>query len=643
MSLRVRVSALTRLAVVSASLMLCFHLVLPPLAVLPQGLDSQPALWAFFAPLVACLCAMAVALLGIAALHRSESPVSMAGLPVRVVVAFTAGALIALAIGAVLESHPLTHHRPLVVALCGPALVLIHALILKALIHPPLMAELRSIAARQIATDQRQPILRDDRWILSIRTSLLLHAGLSIIIALSLIGTHFYCMAQNNQERMTALHLEDMLEVVKGQLSHVPGWQVETFVAGYPASSTGTPALLDPSERLLTPLVGITPGSKLTVESENMCRINSAVYHCAMSKVNLPAADALVVLHSQGPDDRAPALRSLGLHLLLITLGLLAAATLMGWFIGNDISRDFRLIANQLDAMARQDEPDLGRPVAVTSIDEVGDLTAGLGKLRSRLESELAGYRDSLKKTQDAERKKNEFFSNVSQEIRTPLNVLSGYSQLLLEEDQGPLSSAQKEDIQSIHRGGQQLLALINDVLDISVIESGHLRLDRQRVDLRALCREVVEGHRHALKMDHQKSGRTALVLELEDKLPIIAADPRRLEQMISNLVSNALKFTHKGTVMVGVSREGSDSVCIQVQDTGIGISSVDLPNIFERYRQSGELRLKRKGSGLGLAICKHLVELHGGTISVRSEVELGSTFTIVLPVNGGAPGERAA
>jgi len=280
--------------------------------------------------------------------------------------------------------------------------------------------------------------------------------------------------------------------------------------------------------------------------------------------------------------------------------------------------------------MATQDRLDLDRPVTVTSIDEVGDLTAALGKLRTWLEAELAGYRDALATAREADRTKNEFFATVSHELRTPLTTLCGFAQLLLDGSEGDLSSSQREDIASILRGGRQLLDLVNDVLDISVIETGTVQLAFEQVDLGPLCRQVAHAQRAILDASALK-GRVELVVEIEDELPTIDADPRRLTQIVQNLLSNAMKFTAKGSIRLQVRREGPD--------TGEGIGGVDLPHVFDHYRQAGDLQTRRAGSGLGLAICKRLTELHHGSIAVESEVGRGSTFTVTLP--RARPGQR--
>jgi len=296
--------------------------------------------------------------------------------------------------------------------------------------------------------------------------------------------------------------------------------------------------------------------------------------------------------------------------------------------------------------MAGQEQPDLGKPVTVTSIDEVGDLTAALGKLRLRLERELEGYRDSLRKTREADRIKNMFFSDVSHELRTPLTTICGYSQLLAEENVGELTASQREDMTVIHNAGRQLLGLINDVLDISVIQSGDLSLSLEKVDVGAVCRDIVRGQSAVARKKSESSGKPLeLRCELEEGLPTIVADPLRVRQLVQNLLSNALKFTEEGSIVVRVARHQHGLVRVEVADSGVGISAAEIGQVFERYRQVGAVKGQRQGTGLGLGICKHLVELHGGEISVESEVQRGTTFTVLLPEAGPAPAgrERAA
>lgn len=229
-----------------------------------------------------------------------------------------------------------------------------------------------------------------------------------------------------------------------------------------------------------------------------------------------------------------------------------------------------------------------------------------------------------------SDRYKSEFLHMVSHELRTPLNSIIGFSDLMLKGLEGPVSPAQREDLESIHRSGRYLLNIVNDILDMAKIQSGDLRLKPERCDVIQLARESAE----ALLPAYTSKG---LSLEIsgpegDETLAIVEADPARVRQVFFNLLSNAVKFTDHGGIRVSLSRENGSLVCA-VSDTGRGIPSDRLEEVFDPFKQvDPALNRKHSGTGLGLPIAKRLVELHGGTIRVRSQVGRGTTFEFSLP-----------
>jgi signal transduction histidine kinase len=226
-----------------------------------------------------------------------------------------------------------------------------------------------------------------------------------------------------------------------------------------------------------------------------------------------------------------------------------------------------------------------------------------------------------------ANRHKSEFLANMSHELRTPLNSILGFSQLLLEGDGGVLSAEQRQDVEIISQNGRHLLALINDLLDISKLEAGKAQLHRGAVDVAALVSECVEGVRSLARTKK---------LELESEvLPDVGqvfGDGPKIKQVLLNLLGNAIKFTDSGSVRVRVERQGAD-LKVSVRDTGIGVPPEDRERIFESFQQGRSgLSGKYQGTGLGLAICRHLVEMHGGRIWVESTPGEGSTFSFTIP-----------
>ncbi len=241
-----------------------------------------------------------------------------------------------------------------------------------------------------------------------------------------------------------------------------------------------------------------------------------------------------------------------------------------------------------------------------------------------RLE-QLNAELDSAMKTKD------QFLSNISHELRTPLNSIIGFTDLLLTQELGPpLSDQQRDFLETVARNGRQLLELINELLDLQRIAAGRMTLTPESVDLAALLAETT-GSVHAQVQKH----RHALVVTPTPQDLRVQADRGRVRQVLLNLLSNAIKFTPDGgriTVAAGPVNGGAE-VRIAVSDTGIGIAAEDQPKLFQEFSQlDASASRQYEGTGLGLALSRRLIELHGGTIGVDSEMGKGSTFWFTLP-----------
>jgi signal transduction histidine kinase len=252
-------------------------------------------------------------------------------------------------------------------------------------------------------------------------------------------------------------------------------------------------------------------------------------------------------------------------------------------------------------------------------------LNEELERLVEERTKELVAARDDA---ESSNRIKDIFLATMSHELRTPLNSIIGFSDILLGGLAGELNDEQKTQLGIIHKSGQQLRALIGDVLDISKIEAGQLRLEPGRVPLQEVLREQC----HVFELQARERG-----LELRFDYPSepveVLADAQRLRQVIGNLVSNALKFTDQGSVAL-VAERLDGHVRITVHDTGIGIAPEDLPNLFRPFRLLASSRgNNREGTGLGLAISHSLVHAMGGEMGVSSEPGRGSRFWFTLPV----------
>ncbi|NCC33178.1 MAG: PAS domain S-box protein, partial [Chloroflexia bacterium] len=253
---------------------------------------------------------------------------------------------------------------------------------------------------------------------------------------------------------------------------------------------------------------------------------------------------------------------------------------------------------------------------------------------RKRAEVALRLSRDQLSVANAALHKasqaKNEFLANMSHELRTPLNGILGMAQILLEEIRGPLTERQRRAVTIIESSGGHLLSLINDILDLSKVEAGKMELHLESILVREICEtSLIFIREPALKKNIE------ITYDFDPQVVTMTADGRRLKQILINLLSNAVKFTPSGgkvTLQVRGDAE-RQTIDFAVIDTGIGIAAADMNRLFKPFTQvDSSLARAHEGSGLGLALVMDLVELHGGSIKVVSDVGQGSTFTMCLP-----------
>ncbi len=248
--------------------------------------------------------------------------------------------------------------------------------------------------------------------------------------------------------------------------------------------------------------------------------------------------------------------------------------------------------------------------------------------LEQKVEERTRELAIANQRLREASQAKSEFLANMSHELRTPLNSIIGFSEILLEQTFGELNERQLRYVRNIHTSGTHLLALINDILDLSKVEAGKIELKCEHLPLR----DTLEECQTLVKTMASKKN-IALSLSVEG-VDTVWADPVRFKQIMYNLLSNAVKFTPEGGSVTVTARPCGEMVEISVADTGIGIAKEHLDKIFEEFYQVDSSYSKQyKGTGLGLSLTKKLVELHGGRIWVESEVGKGSTFTFVLPL----------
>lgn len=303
------------------------------------------------------------------------------------------------------------------------------------------------------------------------------------------------------------------------------------------------------------------------------------------------------------------------------------------------MSADFELLH---DIICDEISDDATRDVALEALKRLQKSHEKLNFLRQRelQEKEILAtlltktshdLESALAQAQEAGRAKSAFLANVSHELRTPLNAIMGYVDLILTKAYGDLSTVQEDRLYRVRQNSVHLLALINDILDLSKIEAGKLEIVAQPFEVKIVSQQVIDAARALAARNNNQ-----LVLNLPDRPGIMDSDPIRLRQILHNLLSNACKFTHEGTITLEVKRfsEGeTEWVRFSVVDQGIGMSEDQLKHIYNEFVQvdSSTTRLY-EGTGLGLAITRRLCDMLGGRILVDSVLDQGSVFTVEIP-----------
>ena len=267
-----------------------------------------------------------------------------------------------------------------------------------------------------------------------------------------------------------------------------------------------------------------------------------------------------------------------------------------------------------------------------------------MSRLNEELESRIMARTRDLRMANEelvrASQAKSQFISNMSHELRTPLTSINGFSELLIDELFGPINDQQRSYLENILSSGNHLLGLINGILDMAKIESGRMGLELDRFDVG----RVIEDAGRVLQGFAAKAGAT-LEFKVDDDVPVMLIDRTKFKQILYNLCSNALKFSPEGGVVtvrasveemptIGEDGGAMRALRVEVQDQGIGIAAKDIDRIFNPFEQvEGDHARRFEGTGLGLSLTKRLVELHGGTIGVTSELGKGSCFYFTLPI----------
>ncbi|MGH2458266.1 MAG: ATP-binding protein [Chloroflexota bacterium] len=312
----------------------------------------------------------------------------------------------------------------------------------------------------------------------------------------------------------------------------------------------------------------------------------------------------------------------------LHALGFVWATLVLAWLSNRPLSIMATWAwSNYALAQAKTEEARRGQGELARLSKSLGDACERL----ERLNRELAEAREAA---EAARRMKAEFAATVGHELRTPVNLVIGFSQMIASPRRAsyydePLPECYHDDLAAVCRNATHISTLVDDILDLSQIDAQRMALRKERIDLARVAREAAATVQ-ALYADAE----LYLHVDVPQDIPRVPADPVRIRQVLINLLYNAVRFTHRGGVTIS-ARQADEGVVIDVSDTGVGIPSADLPRLFEEFRQLHAPTGGHLGSGLGLAVCKRFVELHGGSIWARSAPETGTTITFSLPFHG--------
>ena len=300
-----------------------------------------------------------------------------------------------------------------------------------------------------------------------------------------------------------------------------------------------------------------------------------------------------------------------------VAAGAIVLALLLGFVLSWSLIGPIQRINFRLAAIA---SGDFSGHVDVANRDELGALAINVNRMNDELQR-------LYKEVETASKHKSEFLANMSHELRTPLNAIIGFSQVLREGISGEVNAKQQEYLDDILTSANHLLALINDVLDLSKVEAGQVELQVAPFSLQDALERGVSMVREQATHDGVQ-----VVLHANGSLDVVVGDERRIRQVIFNLLSNAVKFAPAGGQVDVNATRANGEVTVSVADTGPGIAAQDLDRIFEQFQQTEVGASQPEGTGLGLALSKRFVEMHGGRIWCESVLGKGSTFVFTLP-----------
>ncbi|WP_437777454.1 sensor histidine kinase [Sorangium sp. So ce1097] len=455
--------------------------------------------------------------------------------------------------------------------------------------------------------------------------------GIATAVAIALIGIR---QLANMSDQAASLRAEVLAATLVARIRGTPEGERAEFLGLAARRAAAEVLLVEQSGQVLinesfgAPAKAdifqmLTQGKGEAMTSLGRVRFSARPLHPPQSHLSV-----ITFVSAPSPPPHSIALGNAVAALTTLLLGVAVAVALSFTKAARD---DVDYLRERITAMARgqgASPTDViqAEPVPIRSLDQVGLLTAAFNLLITRFAAAERTYRADLQQASAMDRERSAFLAGLSHELRTPLNAILGFAHVLESEVDGPLSQDAREALSVIRQSGEHLRTLIDDILDLSALETGKLQLSRRAVNLRVLVDQVMREASAAARdkpVELRVTGDHGLVAH---------ADPRRVRQILTNLVSNAVKFTARGSVTVHIAARGRYAAIV-VQDTGPGIPPEETSAVFEEYRQTGDVRSRRAGTGLGLSIARRLVLMHGGTIQLESELGRGSIFTITLPI----------
>jgi signal transduction histidine kinase len=350
----------------------------------------------------------------------------------------------------------------------------------------------------------------------------------------------------------------------------------------------------------------------------------------------IPSVDWVVIIERPAEEAYAPLyasmLRTATLLMVAFTMALLASL-----FMRQRVVRPLETLQRGVERIGKGDlnhqlDMKTGDEIEILA-DEFNEMATHLREAYTELERKVAERTQALtianQKLAAASDLKSQFLANVNHELRTPVSAIIGYGGLVLSDAEGRISPLQQENLKDLLNNAERLLTLIDGLLDFAKIEAGKLEVQVEPVDLEKIIGGAVLAVRSTASRNHVQ-----VMRHVAPDLPILNTDRDKIAQIMLNLLDNAAKFTERGEIRIIAARHNG-SLKLVVSDTGIGIPAQDLNRIFEEFHRGRSANGKKyHGTGLGLAIVKRLVDLLGGSIEVSSEVNVGSTFTVTLPLD---------